>query len=476
VDLSDYVGLEIRVRFLLRQSYGGYDGWYVDDVRISEVTAAMVDWCNLDSPDSISTSVGIETDSIFGLVYESGITDDPGQGSGIEAQLGYGPDGTLPGAGSWTWVEAGYHSDIDSMDRYAATLILPYGGTFDYAYRYRLAAEQVWCYGDLDGNDLGIEGFNGYSTSQAGHLEVAGEAGIYVLPDQFNIPLNVGETVADTLVIKNDGTGALTFEIPLLKPFSVQIENLPSNEENDLSLGKTALGNPSTQLTAVDVPWVTENPTSGTVPPDDSAVVVVTFDASELEGDAYDAYLVIMNNDPDSDVVVVELHLSVNPPGPFSLVSPPDGDSLAIPGILHWQEATDPDPDDTVRYDIWLSADVSFRDSVVKVEGLLDSSGTVEGIITDTTWYWKVLAYDQSGAERWSNESWSFYTGTRGDINGDGEVGPEDVICLLNYLFRNGPPPVPLQAGDCNCDGVVTPPDVVYLLNYLFRNGSPPEC
>jgi outer membrane protein assembly factor BamB len=61
-----------------------------------------------------------------------------------------------------------------------------------------------------------------------------------------------------------------------------------------------------------------------------------------------------------------------------------------------------------------------------------------------------------------------------GDANGDGVVDPADVVHMINYLFRNGPAPDPLEAGDANCDGVVDPADVVYLINYLFRNGPPP--
>jgi hypothetical protein len=61
-----------------------------------------------------------------------------------------------------------------------------------------------------------------------------------------------------------------------------------------------------------------------------------------------------------------------------------------------------------------------------------------------------------------------------GDANGDDKTDPGDVVFLINYLFRQGPPPDPLELGDVNCDGVVGPGDVVYLLNYLFRNGDPP--
>ncbi|NIN00726.1 MAG: hypothetical protein GTO24_22370, partial [candidate division Zixibacteria bacterium] len=62
-----------------------------------------------------------------------------------------------------------------------------------------------------------------------------------------------------------------------------------------------------------------------------------------------------------------------------------------------------------------------------------------------------------------------------GDANGDGAVGAADVIFLINYLFRNGPPPNPLASGDENGDCEVNPADAVYLLNYLFRGGPPPR-
>ncbi len=63
-----------------------------------------------------------------------------------------------------------------------------------------------------------------------------------------------------------------------------------------------------------------------------------------------------------------------------------------------------------------------------------------------------------------------------GDANRDGIVTVNDVVYLINYLFRNGPPPDPLEAGDANCDGSANSGDIVCLLNYLFQNGLPPCC
>jgi len=64
-----------------------------------------------------------------------------------------------------------------------------------------------------------------------------------------------------------------------------------------------------------------------------------------------------------------------------------------------------------------------------------------------------------------------------GDVNADRAITVSDVISLINYLFKGGPEPQPMQAGDANCDGKVTVSDVIYLINYLFKGGpQPPVC
>lgn len=77
-----------------------------------------------------------------------------------------------------------------------------------------------------------------------------------------------------------------------------------------------------------------------------------------------------------------------------------------------------------------------------------------------------------------SGDIWVLYvtTFTRGDCSGDGKVSITDVICLINYLFKGGPAPSPIQSGDVNSDGDVTVSDVIYLINYLFKGGLPPSC
>jgi hypothetical protein len=63
-----------------------------------------------------------------------------------------------------------------------------------------------------------------------------------------------------------------------------------------------------------------------------------------------------------------------------------------------------------------------------------------------------------------------------GDANLDEVVDVGDVVFVINYLFKSGPAPRPIQAADCNCDGLVDVGDAVYMINYLFKSGPAPSC
>lgn len=55
-----------------------------------------------------------------------------------------------------------------------------------------------------------------------------------------------------------------------------------------------------------------------------------------------------------------------------------------------------------------------------------------------------------------------------------------DLTYLVNYLFKNGPAPVSLEAANVDGNGVegslVDIADLTYLVNYLFKGGPPPVC
>ncbi len=88
--------------------------------------------------------------------------------------------------------------------------------------------------------------------------------------------------------------------------------------------------------------------------------------------------------------------------------------------------------------------------------------------------YWNMVTYNLYGDPSLVREGISQFT--FGDCNGDGILDVGDVVYLVNYLYRNGSAPDPVEAGDANCDGIVDVGDVVYLTNYLYRGGNPPGC
>jgi subtilisin family serine protease len=61
-----------------------------------------------------------------------------------------------------------------------------------------------------------------------------------------------------------------------------------------------------------------------------------------------------------------------------------------------------------------------------------------------------------------------------GDVNGSGQITSSDIIYLINYLFKSGPPPVTLNAADADGSCAIAAADVIYLVNYVFKGAAPP--
>ncbi len=61
-----------------------------------------------------------------------------------------------------------------------------------------------------------------------------------------------------------------------------------------------------------------------------------------------------------------------------------------------------------------------------------------------------------------------------GDVNNDCWINVGDAVHLINYIFKYGPAPVPVNSGDTNCDCGVNVGDAVKVINYVFKGGLPP--
>jgi hypothetical protein len=65
---------------------------------------------------------------------------------------------------------------------------------------------------------------------------------------------------------------------------------------------------------------------------------------------------------------------------------------------------------------------------------------------------------------------------TCGDANSNGLVNVLDITFIINYLYKHGASPNPIQIADVNSSGMINALDVTYLINYLYKHGPTPNC
>lgn len=100
------------------------------------------------------------------------------------------------------------------------------------------------------------------------------------------------------------------------------------------------------------------------------------------------------------------------------------------------------------------------------------------GLEFTTTYYWRVSSLNSCGESNWSPTQ-SFTTGCivvkTGDVNESGSITSSDVIDLVNYVFKSGTAPAPIEAaGDVDCSGTVSSEDIIFLVNFTFKSGPTP--
>lgn len=128
------------------------------------VTPVGIDECKLQFPASLNVRQGVQTPGVYGRVWGETITEAAGAATGITAELGYGPPGDLPSAGTWSWAAAAYNVEVaGGGEEYVARFSGPAPGTYAYAFRFRYQGG-AWSYCDQDG------AANGFLAAQAGTL------------------------------------------------------------------------------------------------------------------------------------------------------------------------------------------------------------------------------------------------------------------------------------------------------------------
>ncbi|RXK57822.1 HYR domain-containing protein [Lacibacter luteus] len=158
-----------RVTFTPRAGSGGQCGQnnapgYPFTTNPVAINVNTIDYANLQFPSNANFCAGGDF-TAYGQVYEPGITEGGGQGSGVEVQFGYNTSNTNPE--TWTnWSNATFNTQVGNNDEYTFTFSTSTPGTYYYTFRYKLSSCTSWQYGGYP------NGFWNGTTQNSGVLTV----------------------------------------------------------------------------------------------------------------------------------------------------------------------------------------------------------------------------------------------------------------------------------------------------------------
>lgn len=126
-----------------------------------------VDYCHVQWPCELVGAVGELSPDVYAWIYQSGVSQGPGQGVGVLFDLGVGNSGTDPESDlSWRWSPMTYYADKDGLsegdqanDEYLGNFIVPESaGTYDYTARASADDGLSWTLCDLGGDSCNFGG------------------------------------------------------------------------------------------------------------------------------------------------------------------------------------------------------------------------------------------------------------------------------------------------------------------------------
>ena len=203
--------------------YGGYNGGFWNGTTnvngVLTVNPSVVDYCNLQFPANATIIEGGSV-NVYAQVYEPGVTEAAGIGSGIQGWIGYSTTNVDPSTGVWTWVPATFNVQSGNNDELTANIGTGLvAGTYYYASRFQLGIG-AFRYGGYNGGFWnGTTNVNGVLTVQAPEINLQGNAVSIVSGDatpaladhtDFGSVSTVSGTIVRTFTIQNTGTAALS--------------------------------------------------------------------------------------------------------------------------------------------------------------------------------------------------------------------------------------------------------------------------
>ena len=100
---------------------------------VNDYRKVVTGWANLESPAGMTISAGAASRPIYGQLFVQNLTNAPGAGRSLRAELGYGQSAT---PSTWTWAPMAFSGQVGNNDQFSGTLTPGVTGIFSYTTRY----------------------------------------------------------------------------------------------------------------------------------------------------------------------------------------------------------------------------------------------------------------------------------------------------------------------------------------------------
>ncbi|MCK5125730.1 MAG: hypothetical protein KAR42_05700 [candidate division Zixibacteria bacterium] len=201
-----------------------------------------------------------------------------------------------------------------------------------------------------------------------------------------------------------------------------------------------------------------------------------------VDGESYYLRVRTSNGTLWSDWATISFHMNSVPIA--TVLFPSEAVEIDVnPPLLGHNKMTDIEGD-ALTYSYQLYAEVELTTLIEEI--FSQAAGTGDTVFWQTTtilteyedYYWRTQSTDPYETGQWSEAARFIIVPAYvcGDANGDETVNVGDAVFIINYAFKGGPAPEPVESGDANGDGQSNVGDAVYIINYAFKGGPEPDC
>ena len=168
---------------------------------------AEADFCTVQPPTAFTALGGTPAPTLFGQLFETGITEAAGPPMGWSAQLGYGLQGSDPRLlDGWQFLDATYNMQVSNNDEFKIDFNAPLmAETYAYTFRFSNDGGASWTYCDSDG--AGSNAGATFSAAALGTMTVTNAAaGLVINEVDYD---QVGTDFAEFVELYNTSANAI---------------------------------------------------------------------------------------------------------------------------------------------------------------------------------------------------------------------------------------------------------------------------